>query len=180
MIAPVSFSGSPRSENTNAPLLVGPSMVDAMHLGARFFHVGAAMLWVGYLAFLSMVLFPAARNKQAQHAPNLGPLVQRLAPLKWLGPIVLLTGFWLITATGRPISALITPGWGHAITTGIVLAIAMMGLEHALIYPRFRDAHQGPQNERENHLQRAHQSAIIATLLGLAATALMILALLGP
>lgn len=154
-------------------------MVDAMHLAARFLHVAAALIWVGYLAFLAMVLIPAARNQQTQHAPNLGPLLQRIAPLKWLGPIVLVTGFWLITAAGYPVSALTTPGWGHAITTGIVLALAMMGIEHSLVLPRFQDAHQGPQDEREANLKRAHQGATTATILGLIAVAMMVLALIG-
>lgn len=158
--------------------LLAPSMVDAMHLAARSLHVGAAMLWVGYLGVLAWVLLPAARG-EGGHPPNLGPILKRVRPFRWLGPATFLFGFWLVTATGRSMSALVEPGWGHAILGGIALAVVMMGLEHGLVLPRMRKAHRGPTEERTEHVGTAQTAASAATVLGLAAAVLMVLALLG-
>lgn len=153
-------------------------MVDAMHLGARFLHVAAAMLWVGYLGTLAGVLFPASRGNDG-HAPNLGPLLERLTPLRWLGPLTFLLGFWLVTASGHTMAMLLEPGWGHAIMGGIVIALVMMGLEHGLAIPRARQAHEGPPGERAQNLRTAQMAAGGAAVLGLIAAFLMVLALLG-
>lgn len=153
-------------------------MVDAMHLAARFLHVGSAMLWIGYLAVLAWVLLPASRG-QGEHAPNLGPILRRLRPMRWLGPFVFLVGFWLITASGHGMGELLDPGWGHAISGGIGLAVVMMGLEHGLVAPRLEDAHRGPVDERDEHLGVAQKAASAAALLGLVAAFVMVLALLG-
>lgn len=153
-------------------------MADAMHLAARFLHVGTAMLWIGYLAFLAWVLIPAARD-EGGHGPNVGPIVARLRPFTFLGPLVLAFGFWLVTASGHAFDRLLEPGWGHAITGGIVVSIVMMGLEHAVVVPKLREAHRGPADQRGPNLDRAALAAGAAAVLGLAVAFLMVLALLG-
>jgi uncharacterized membrane protein len=153
-------------------------MADVAHLTARFLHVGAALLWIGYLAFLAWAVIPAARHGGA-HGANVGPIVERIRPFTFLGPLVLAFGLWLVTASGHAYGELLQPGWGHAITGGIVLSIAMMGLEHGLVVPRLRDAHTGPTEERDDHLAKASTGAQVAAVLGLLATFLMVLALLG-
>lgn len=149
-----------------------------MHLVARFLHVGSAILWVGYLAFVAWVLLPASTDKGG-HAPNLGPILQRLRGMRWLGPFVFLAGLWLVTASGHGFADLMEPGWGHAISGGIVLAVAMIGLEHSLVLPRVEAAHQGPAEERDEELSTAQTAASVAAALGLVAAFLMVLALLG-
>lgn len=153
-------------------------MADTMHLVARFLHVGAGMLWIGYLAFLAWGLIPAARGEGA-HGANIGPVLERIRWFTMLGPLTFLLGFWLITASGHSFGQLIEPGWGHAILGGIVIAIVAMGLEHGLVVPRLREAHRGPSEERGAHLDRAALGAGSAAVLGLVAAFLMVLALLG-
>lgn len=153
-------------------------MVDAMHLALRFLHVSAAMLWVGYLGLMAWVVIPAAR-KGGSHGPNVGPIVDRLRPFTLLGPLVFLLGFGLVTATGRPMADLIQPGWGHAVLGGIAISLAMMGLEHGLVVPRLRKAHQAAGEDRLGHLSTAGTAAGAAAVLGLMAAFLMVLALLG-
>lgn len=152
-------------------------MADVMHLLARFTHVGAAMLWVGYLGLLAWAVIPAARGRE--HGANVGPIVDRLRPFKALGPIVFLAGFWLITASGHSMAELVQPGWGHAVLGGIVVATVMMGLEHSLVFPRLREAHQGPGDERDENLATAGKAAGTSAVLGVVAAFLMVLALLG-
>lgn len=149
-----------------------------MHLVARFLHVGSAMLWVGSLAVLAWVVLPAGRGERG-HAPNLGPVLSKLRPLRWLGPATFLFGAWLVTASGHSWSGLVEPGWGHAILGGIVLAVVMMGLEHSLVYPKMREAHRGPEAERDAKLGSAQTAASASAVLGLIAAFLMVLALLG-
>lgn len=153
-------------------------MADVMHLTARFLHVGAALLWVGYLAFLAWAVIPAARA-EGGHAPNVGPIVERLRPFTFLGPLVLAFGLWLVTASGHSYSQLLEPGWGHAITGGLVLSVVMMGLEHSLVVPKLREAHRAPADERRELLDRAGLGAAVAAVLGLIVGFLMVLALLG-
>lgn len=153
-------------------------MADLMHLTARALHVGGAMLWIGYLAFLAWAVIPAARRKGG-HEPNLGPIVERLRPFTFLGPVVLALGFWLVTASGHAMSDLLQPGWGHAILGGVVVSLVMMGLEHALVVPGLRKAHRGPAEQRGSNLDRAAIAAGVAAVLGLVVAFLMVLALLG-
>ncbi len=153
-------------------------MPDMMHLVVRSLHVVAAMLWVGYLATLAGAVLPAARGREG-HAPNLGPILQRLTPYRWLGPATFLLGFWLVIASGNPMARLLEPGWGHALLGGIAIAVAMMGLEHGVVLPRMRSAHEGPPGERIEHLGRAQLAAGASAGLGLVAAFLMVLALLG-
>lgn len=136
------------------------------------------MLWIGYLAVLAFVVSPSAKAR-GEHAPNLGPLLKGIKPFRWLGPLVLATGLLLIPATGRSFAALVEPGWGHAILGGLVLALVMMGIEHGFALPRLRKAHQGPSEDREDHLTAAFRGSLAALSLGLLATFLMVLALLG-
>lgn len=74
------------------------------HLIARFLHVTLAMLWVGNLGHLSMVLLPAARGRD--HAPNLGPIVQRLRTTLYLGPATFLAGALTATILGVVVALL--------------------------------------------------------------------------
>lgn len=152
-------------------------MAEAMHLVVRFLHVGAAMLWIGYLAFLARGVIPAARD--GSHGANVGPIVNRMRAFSWLGPLVLVLGFWLVTASGHGMADLLEPGWGHAILGGIGLAVGMMGLEHAVVVPRLREAHGGPAHDRRENLDRAALAASVAALLGLVAAFLMIFATFG-
>lgn len=147
-------------------------------LAARFVHVGAAMLWVGYLAVLALVLLPASRG-EGEHAPNLGPILQRLSPMKWLGPVVFVAGLWLVTASGHGFDQLLEPGWGHAVLGGLGISVVMMGLEHGIVLPRLRDAHQGPVGERDANLATAQRAALAATVLGLLAAFVMVIAFQG-
>lgn len=149
-----------------------------MHLAARFLHVGAAIVWVGYLVVLAWVILPAARASDA-HAPNLGPLLERLSPARWLGPAVFLLGAWLVTASGHSWSQITQGAFGHGVLGGIVVAIAMMGLEHGLVFPRMRSAHEGPPDEREDALATATKAAVASALLGLLAALFMVYAGLG-
>jgi uncharacterized membrane protein len=152
-------------------------MADLVHLTARFLHVGAALLWIGYLAFLAWAVIPAARH--GAHGANVGPIVERIRPFTLLGPLVLAFGLWLVTASGHSYGQLIEPGWGHAILGGLVVSLAMMGLEHGLVVPRLREAHTGPAEDRGDHLDKAAIGAKTATVLGLVVAFLMVLALLG-
>lgn len=154
-------------------------MVELMHLIARFLHVGAAMLWVGYLATLGLVILPAARGARGGHAPNLGPILDRMRIGMFFGPATLLFGAWLVTASGHTWGQLLEPGWGHAIIGGIVVSVIMLALEGALIMPGIRKAHAGPIEEREAHLASVQLTALWAAGLGLLAAFLMINARFG-
>jgi uncharacterized membrane protein len=153
-------------------------MADPLSLTVRYVHVAAAMLWVGYLAVLALVLVPAARGDD-EHTPNLGPLIQRLGPMRSLGPLVLLAGVGMVLVDGRPLDALWTTGWGHAVLGGLGIAVAMMGLEHGLALPRLEDAHKARGEARDEELATAQRAAGAAAVLGLVAALLMVLALQG-
>lgn len=150
-------------------------MADATHLVARFLHVSAATLWVGYLALLAVVLVPAARDADEAAAPS----PERLRPFTVLGPLTLAFGLWLVTASGHGFGDLLEPGWGHAVSGGIAIAVAMMGLEHAVGLPALREARERGPAERGEALRRAGRAAGAAAGLGLLAAFLMVLALLG-
>lgn len=148
------------------------------HLISRFLHVAVAMLWVGNLGALAGVILPAARSK-GEHAPNLGPIVDRLRYTLWLGPLTLLLGAWLVTAAGHSWSELASAGWGHAVLGGLVIAVVMMGLEGGLVVRSMRQAHQAPAGERDEHLGKAWTGALVAAVLGIVAAFLMVAAPLG-
>lgn len=148
------------------------------HLISRFLHIAAAILWVGNLGALAGVILPAARTK-GEHAPNLGPILTRLRYTLWLGPLTVLLGAWLITASGHSWSELTSPPWGHAILGGIGIAVVMMGLEGGLVVRSMRKAHTAPAEERDEHLDLAWTGAVAATFLGLVAAFLMVAAPLG-
>ncbi|MDX1612135.1 MAG: hypothetical protein R3185_07180 [Candidatus Thermoplasmatota archaeon] len=152
-------------------------MPDAMHLTARFLHVTAVTLWIGYLATLAMVVLPAARG--GQHASNLGPVLQRLGPMRAMGVLVFLFGAWLVTASGHSWSQLGQAGWGHAVSGSIALWAIITGLEHGMVLPSLKKGHQAVGEERATLLRRGQQAALVATLLGIAAVLLMTAALLG-
>ncbi len=153
-------------------------MAITAHLVARFLHVAVAMLWVGNLGALAGVILPAARTK-GEHAPNLGPIVDRLRYTLWLGPLTVLLGAWLVTASGHGWAELGARGWGDTILGGIVIAVIMMGLEGGLVVRSMRKAHQAPAGDRDAHLSKAWKGAVAAAVIGLVAAFLMVSTTLG-
>ncbi len=98
----------------------------------RFFHVGAAILWVGGQLTLSLVVRPVSARLMDDAARRhlvsaLGSRFGRLATFGLI-PILLGSGLALAYHRGVTLAGLASPGYGTALSVKIALALSSFGL----------------------------------------------------
>ncbi|GIU93268.1 MAG: hypothetical protein KatS3mg011_2174 [Acidimicrobiia bacterium] len=108
----------------------------------RFFHVGAAILWVGGQLALSLIVRPAAATTLAPEDRTAlfveaGRRFGRVATLA-LMPVLLASGLALAWHRGVTLGSFTRPGYGSILGTKVVLALVSFGLAalHGLVATR--------------------------------------------
>ena len=105
-------------------------------------HLLAAVMWIGGMAFLSVVLVPVLRRegKFAQHAALFRAVARRFRAVVW-GAMGLLVGTGLVIAAGRSIALLEPSLWPRIFAAKMALVtflFALTLLHDLVVGPRVR------------------------------------------
>ena len=103
----------------------------------RLIHIGAAILWVGFVWFSAFVWGPTATALPPEAQRQVGPrLVQRLIPwLAWSSTITILAGIGLYANIGYDTGFDAIP---MLLNLGVAAAFVMLVIAHALVLPTAR------------------------------------------
>jgi uncharacterized membrane protein len=116
-----------------------PNNKEDMYGLIKFFHVAAAILWLGGMAFLMLALRPAAHAllEPPQRLPLMAAVLGRFFIIVWISIAVLLaTGLYMMLGTGMKAAPL---GWHLMMGIGLLM---MLIFAHIWFAPfrRFRQA----------------------------------------
>lgn len=92
-----------------------------MYALIKFFHLAAAIFWIGGMAFIMLALRPVAhaRLEPPVRLPMMAAVLARFFVVVWISVAVLLaTGFWMLSGTGM---ASAPTGWHLMMGIGLLM-----------------------------------------------------------